>query len=426
MKRQNPVCITHSELTQLRNCAWKHHLKYERMLDPVGGEERTGARSIGGLVHVGIAAVYKTIQQMQLVRVQPTLGMLHTVVRQTIATEVARAGSELDVFVGSEAEEARELERGDQETAARCLDLFVEHIALPRMDRYDVLGVEVPFKVPLLTTAGIRSGDELEGVIDIVLRDRALGTIVCGENKTSSTDASVYELKLATDPQLPLYIYALKQMFGDGLVHGQVLLNVIRKAYPGEPKTNQDGSVSVAECDTTRDIYAAALEMQGYPDWYVKARTAFDAVHDPLHATTTVAPKVIEAMEKAEARWKEVQAKQQTRLAALPTISRFVSQFEEVISEEHVHRAALDAWNGGRLIRMFRRDLLTPWRNGSNCKAFNRLCEFHDACVENIVEPGDLLVKREHRHREVHEAHRAPPIDMMRVMDALGPTDRLT
>lgn len=412
MKR-NPVCVSNSELTTLRNCAWKHHLRFELGLDPVGGADRTGARSVGALVHLGIAEIYRTVQRMQLVRLRPTQYQLHAVAQDCIKKACAEAEEETGLFVGEEADAQRVAEKADQETALKCLDLFVEHIALPTFEKYSVVGVEVPFKVPILTQAGKRSGDELEGVIDIVLRDNQLGTIVCGENKTTSSDASTYELQLATDPQIPLYIYALQQMFGE-LVRGQVLLNVIRKAYPSEPKTNLDGTVSVAECDTTRDVYGRALENQSLPDWWMKARDAFI---DPANAGKQ---KVADAMTKADERWTEVKAKQQARLDGLPDISRFVSQFEEHISSEHVQRAALDAWNGARLIRQFRRELLIPWRNGSACKAYGRLCEFHDACVEGIVEAGELLVKRDHRHHEVVEARAYGDQKLVTILEQLA------
>ncbi len=427
MKRTNPVVLTHSELTMLRNCAWKHHLKYELSLEPAGGEERTGPRSVGALIHLGIATVYRTIQQMQLVKLKPNTQLLHAAVRNTLREAVEKARAETTMFVGIDAERARELDAEDQDTAVKCLDLFVEHIALPRLERYDVIGVEVPFKVPILTQAGIRSGDELEGVIDLVLRDRALGTIVCGEHKSTSGDASTYELMLTTDPQIPLYIYALRQMFGPGLVKGAVVLNVVRKSYPQQPKTNNDGTVSVADCDTTHDIYAAALEMQQPPDYWLKARAALDeflasTLNTSIVQNTPVEKKLEklnEALAKADERWKENRERQQARLAGMPTIDRFVRQFEEHIDDAHVARAAQDAWNGARLIRLMRRDLVTPWRNGSNCKAFNRTCEYLDACVENIIEPGDLLSKRDARHREVEEARAQGPVDINAMLNAV-------
>ena len=421
MKRTNPVVLTHSELTMLRNCAWKHHLKYELSLDPAGGEDRTGPRSVGALIHLGIGAVYRTIQQLQLVKLKPNTQLLHAAVRNTLREAVEKARAETTMFVGEDAERARIEDAEEQEVAVKCLDLFVEHIALPGLERYDVIGVEVPFKVPILTQAGIRSGDELEGVIDLVLRDRSLGTIVCGEHKSTSSDASTYEMMLNTDPQIPLYIYALRQMFGPELVKGAVVLNVVRKSYPQQPKTNNDGTVSVAACDTTRDVYAAALQMQTAPEWWTKARLALDELLKEQVPDEKKIAKATEALNKADERWSENRAKQEGVLASLPTIDRFVKQFEDHIDDAHVGRAAQDAWNGARLIRLMRRELVVPWRNGSNCKAFNRTCEYIDACVENVIEPGDLLSKRDARHREVEEARAQGPVDVTAMLNAVSP-----
>lgn len=407
--KRNPVCLTHSEVTMLHACAWKQYLKYELMLDPAGGRDELGALNVGTLVHEGIAEVYRTIQRMQLVRIEPTVEQLHAVSVRAIDDLVAAHTEATDVFAGDAADEYRAAYADDVETAQRCVDLFVQHIALPLIaKRYDVIAVEFPFRVPLLTKAGRRSGDELEGVFDLLLRDRGLGTIVIGENKTTSTDASQYETKLSTDGQTARYVYAARHMFGPKLVSGTVLLNVIRKAYPRTPKFIKDGTVSVAEVDTTRDLYQHALDVQPEPDYLTKARAALaelNAIEGDLDDRAAKRhQKATEALAKAGVRWDECQAKQRARLEGLPDISRFVAQHEETISEEQVERVALDTWNAARLIRLFRRKQLRRWRNGSACHAYNRLCAYHDACVEDVIEPGELLTKRPVRHREVVEA----------------------
>ena len=215
-------------------------------------------------------------------------------------------------------------------------------------------------------------------------------------------------------------------MFGPKLVTGTVLLNAIRKAYPKVPNTNQDGSVSVAECDTTRDIYQAALDAQGEPDWLTKARAALEDLRGA--GAMPEDPKMTKAIGKLGeqvSRWERIQAKQRERLDALPDITRVVAQHEETISDEQVARVAADTWNAARLIRLFRRGRLRRWRNGAACHAYNRLCAYHDACVEGVVEPGELLVKRSHRHSEVVDAAAelgdgASPEALQRVLAELG------
>ena len=420
----NTTVLTHSELNVLHACAHKHKLRYELQLEPAGGIDDSGPLRVGSLVHLGIAEVYKAIQQVQLVRLRPTKAHLHEVVRQKLQEAVDEATATESMFVGESADEYAAKSAEDIDVATKCLDLFVEHIAIPGCDRYDVLGVEVPFRVPLLTEKGRRSGDELEGVFDLVLFDRALRTIPLGENKTSIGDAHAYEARLQHDPQAPLYVYALRQMFG-WRVKGEVVLNVIRKSYPREPNINKDGTVSVAEIDTTREVYGRALEMQTEPDYLTKARDALDELN-ATGAHEGKSPsldqkkcaKALEALTKAQARWAEAQAKQAGRLAALPGIERFVAQHESRVSDEMVDRAARDAWTGARLIRLFRRGELTPWRNGTACRAFNRLCSYHAACVDDVIEEGELLRKRSARHPEVEEAESTDLARMLEVFDA--------
>lgn len=412
---KNPVSLTHSELNTLWSCAWKHRLKYELQLEPAGGELRTGALNVGTLVHLGIAEAYRCIQGAQVIGRPPQHQQIRNAVSVAMRAAREARGSETDLFVGSEADALRDEHSQDEETALRCLDLFLEHIAIPNTERYAVLGVEVPFRVPVLSQAGKRSGDWLEGVIDLVLFDLALQKVVAGEHKSTVGDASTYELKLSTDPQLPLYIYALRHMFGPELVGGGVVLNVIRKSYPSEPKVNKDGSVSIAEVDTTRDVYARAIASQAPPLWMMKAVDALAAAKangDPKKVAKAQAAK-----EAADERLAELHAKQAARRDGLPSIARFVSQFEETIPDAAVHRAAQGAWNGARLVRLFRRGQLVPWRAGAACRQFNRLCEYHDACVEDVVEPGDLLVKRDARHREVDEARHGPQPDLVAMLE---------
>jgi hypothetical protein len=402
-RRKRGLCVlTKSELGTLWACPWKHNLRYEKGLTPAGGEERTGARSIGSLVHIGLAAAYSCVMRFQALGVTPALDAISNAARSAMDDAGKETAEESSQFEGEDAEALRDAEAEDRVSAGKCVDLFVEHVVLRNAQRYRVVGVEVPFRVPLLTPAGRRWGDELEGVIDVVTLDD-FGQLVVEEHKTTVSDASTYEERmLSTDPQLPLYIGALRSAFGRERVKGSVLLNVVRKSYPRPPSTNKDGSVSTAACDTTRAIYQEALDLQGEPDWLVKRRKEYDAAMaggDPKKMT-----KATEAKQKAEERWVTLCAKQKARLAGLPNIERFVAQHEWGIPSAAVDRAMRDAWTACRVVRLYRRGALTPWRNGSACEMYGRRCAYFDACVEGVSEPGEFLVAREARHTEVDEA----------------------
>lgn len=406
------VTVTHSELNTLWSCPWKHRLRYELQLDPPGFDD-SGPLRTGSLVHQALAAVYSTIQRVQGMSGTASIDQLHTVAHATL--DLARGANEAAaLFEGQFADEVRAAFDEDIATARTCIDLFVEHIAPRNAERYDVLGVEMPFRVPLLTTAGRRWGDQLEGVMDLVLRDRALGTVVLAEHKTTVGEAHAYETRLQHDAQAPLYTYALRHLFGD-LARGEVVLNVIRKTAPREPSINQDGTVSIAAVDTTRSIYERALAAQGEPEWLTKARALPRSMPEPTGAAVQIAhSKNLAAIEKNESRWRALRAKQLSRAESLGGIERFVAQHEFRVSNEQVQRAAFDAWQAARLIRLFRRGELTPWRVGSACRTFSSLCAYHEPCTEGVIEPGELLVKREHRHREVAEAIKQAPAGVMK------------
>lgn len=409
------VVLTHSEIGMLHACPWKHGLRFERQLDPVGFDD-AGALRTGTLMHAALADVYRTIQRMQLVRVAPSKDQLLAV---AVATLAKKREEEAGLFIGDFADEALERLDDDLATARGCIELFVEHIALRNAERYDVIAVEMPFRVPLLTPKGRRWGDELEGVMDLVLRDRALGTIVLGEHKSTAGEAHAYETRLQHDTQAPLYTYALGHIFGE-LARGEVVLNVVRKTAPRAPSINADGTVSIAAVDTTRAKYEAACAAQGEPVWLLEARAVLAEGERVLEGKAL--DKAREREAKARERWAEIQMKQRLRAESLGGIERFVQQHEFRVSAEQVQRAAYDAWTAARLVRLFRRGELKPWRNGANCRAFGALCAYHSACVEDVIEPGELLVKREHRHREVEEARNGPSTAnvarMMEMLDA--------
>ena len=413
MSKRSLVTLTASEQSTLHACAWKHDLKYERCLEPAGGVSELGPLNTGTLIHHGIAEVYRTMQRMQLVGLKPTKYQLHEVVRAALRKECEKAQGHSSLFEGGDADDYRESQREDEETASRCLDLFVEYIALPRYDRYAVLGVEVPFSVPILTRAGRRDGDLLEGVMDVVFYDRLAKGILHGEHKSTAGDASTYDLHHALSHQSPLYVYALKTMFGELALNAYVL-NVLRKSTPKSPSINKDGSVSIAKVDTTKEIYAAALDDQGEPDWLGKAREAVET-DDPKEMG-----KAQLKLQKQLDRWDKCRRDQQDRYVSLPTIDRYVCQHEETISHEHVRRAQSDAWSSARLIRMFRRGALTPWRNGGACQSYGRLCAYYSACEAGVREEGELLTRRDARHPEVVEAREEGSQDMLRVMEQMG------
>lgn len=361
MKRVH-LTVTQSELSTLRTCAWKHHLRYELQLEST--EPTPQPLRVGRIVHSVVESLYATQRKLEDEGMDVHRSIVVAVERMPMAIEMEMRALVREAH--DEEETMAKLAEIEDEVRA-ALHLFSTEIFPRNVTRYRVEAVELAFEVPLLTPSGRASGDMLVGVFDLVLEDRVTGEIALGELKTTAEDANQLSYRVDVDPQLHLYAYALRRIYGrahDGLM----LLDVVRKKAPSEPKWNKDGSLSVAQIATTREMYLAA-------------------------------------MAEAELKGKPPTDKHRERLATLGGIERFACQHEERLNFDAVNRHALDAWNGARLIRLFRRGELTPWRNGASCNSRMRGCEYREACVADVREADGILLRaRPARHGEVEEA----------------------
>jgi hypothetical protein len=199
---------------------------------------------------------------------------------------------------------------------------------------YEVLGVEVTFNVP------IAPGVRFIGAIDALLRDRSTGQVVVMEHKTTGSDTSSFDARFEVDPQTPGYVWAVSQR---AKATGRVELNAIRRHGPREPKVNKDGRVSTAACDTTQDVYRAAL-----------ARQASSVTQD-----------------------------QADFCLSLPTsLDRWLARHGWSYSDVEIARWHSDAVADIELIKRARKGALAASRNGSACaNPWQPRCDMRDACV---------------------------------------------
>lgn len=151
------------------------------------------------------------------------------------------------------------------ELVTDIMNRFVAKYYDSDMVRWEVLGIEVPFKLPLHTAKGTRSAWDFAGKIDLVLRDKNTGLIYIMEHKSMrEANPEKYKRELPLKPQPKGYAWAVKQLFG--ACHG-VIYNAARKKVPTEPKVlqkpNQGRKLSVAAqyTDTTTELFKEAIRL---------------------------------------------------------------------------------------------------------------------------------------------------------------------
>jgi len=121
---------------------------------------------------------------------------------------------------------------------------------------WEVICPEVVFSIPIPgTTHGLR------GKIDLLVRDRRSGRVWVVDHKTSKDPYD--ERVVAYDFQFRAYVWAARPLWPELNVAG-IVVNVLRKMVPRDPKENKDGSLSQDKgIFTTPHKYVEALKARG-------------------------------------------------------------------------------------------------------------------------------------------------------------------
>jgi hypothetical protein len=264
--------VTDSELQTWRSCPQKHHFQYRERLRPlVEGK----ALAVGSIFHTGMAAG---------LRAGWSEGWRSRPNSQRLADEIAAAHVGIDELVMKWAArivahtvdvDFEHLSRDVDQTAAMVKWMLAHYFERTASDLSSLVlvQVEAPFIVDIHNKRGaVAPYLKYSGVRDAVFFDPEWNQIVLAEHKTSGGNPQDIEKRVEMDTQTGGYLYALKQQKStlvtvDGVslenaYLGRVMYNVIRKALPRPPSVNKDGTVSVAACTTTPDLYAAALTEQ--------------------------------------------------------------------------------------------------------------------------------------------------------------------
>ena len=218
---RQPVSI--SEINTWLSCRAKHDFRFNHLLVPA--EERQPL-TLGRAVHIGLEVWYLTSN------------LDHALQAMAEYLEGSSYSEELVPL------------------ASGMLTGYVEHWR--GQDDFEVLHVEMPFRVPLVTPTGRASRIfDLVGRVDMVVK-KADGSIWLVEHKTVGNKDPHYFRRLETDNQIRAYAWAVSRFLGVS-IRG-VLYNVLRSKLPVEPDVLKNGTISKrANIDTTLDVFQAAL-----------------------------------------------------------------------------------------------------------------------------------------------------------------------
>jgi len=219
--------VSISEINSRLSCQVKHDFRYNRRLVPA--EERE-VLTLGKAVHIGLEGWYLT------------RNIDHALQAMRDYLERSAYGDDLIPL------------------ASGMLKGYVEHWR--DQDDFEVLHVELPFRVPLISPSGIASRIfDLVGRVDMVVR-KPDGSLWVVEHKTVGVKDSQYFRRLETDFQVRAYVWAVSRFLGIE-VRG-ILYNVLRSKLPVEPEILKNGSISKrANIDSTAEVFEAALARTG-------------------------------------------------------------------------------------------------------------------------------------------------------------------
>lgn len=301
--------------------------------------------------------------------------------------------------------------------------------------------VEHEFNVPLLDVRGAARHLRWTGYLDCAMYDEKLRVIELHEQKTVGTNAGSDEhrRRIEGDPQTTSYVYALRSLQKSGALDevllesgvldaravpiGTVIVNVLRRKKPSEPKTLADGTISTdRRIDTLPELYEAALEAQTDPE---KLTEVFREANEPiplelegkeLERAQKKRAKAAERGAKLMASWQATKAKQRELLEALRQRGdTFIAEHEQFVTERECERWRSEQWVEAERMRRIEKRPAERTRNLGHCTSPGRGCTFRTLCYSG----GDEQIRAmefttpEERERMAAEAteKEAEPVD---------------
>jgi CRISPR/Cas system-associated exonuclease Cas4 (RecB family) len=327
--------ITNSQMRAFRRCPREHYYSYALGYRPLHKAE---SLRMGDLVHAGLEAWWTWHS--------PSLPGFkgngeETALEMAIDAMRARTADEFELVRAAVLLQGYDLMWGGE------------------MDRYDVLGVESQFVVPLRNpeTGAPSRTYELAGKIDVLVRDRRDGLVRIVEHKTTGEDlaaGSEYWRRLQIDSQVSTYFAGAKALGHDV---AECIYDVIKKPAlrPGTvPLTDEQGAKIVVDKNGER-----VRTQRG------KWRETGDSAQGYTLQTRPETP------DEFRKRLVEHISEQPDRYYQRATVVRL---------EQEERAAAFDVWQLARNIR--EAELSRRWpRNPDACSRYGRTCDFFDVCT---------------------------------------------
>lgn len=404
--------VTYSEVETFRTCPRKHHYRYRERLRPnyTSSRVRIGSAYHRG-VEAGILAAFARMAQEHLDEHQAAL----VAIGAGVEAATAQVRADYEALDPDATDDARARAEADLEEANAVLPWMVGHyfrVTVTDFARLVPLGVERVFEVPI-DHRGHRGGPlSHAGIFDLVYFDREFGDLVLHDHKTVDVAPWNVERRVELDPQMAGYVAALRALQRRGKLaplhpmtaapdailkapSGRVVYSVMRRARPEEPRVNQDGTVSVAACDTTAEAYERALAAQSEPEWLLKARAA---VEGPLSAGWA-------RRETAEARWAEVRRKQQEQLDRLRGQGdRYFARCEYHRGDDEIEVWRREMYVEATRIRAADRDPAERTRSPGACTMpWSPPCEYRAICLHDAPEIRAQYRVAEAAHEEIEQ-----------------------
>jgi hypothetical protein len=393
--------LSSSQLQTGRNCPARWGYKY---VDGLEARVDSVAKIRGKGLHRGLAAGYEAWRDSQTQKLSAGDALLF--ILDGALTEVAKAHKEVLAELDGRKEVPEEIR---DEVLTRLIKTHdvdswaVKHLfetIVPRdYERKVPLLIEHSFDVPVFDARGRARHLRWRGALDLVMYDRRSRIIELHESKTVGTNAGSEEhlRRIEGDPQTTSYVYALRYLqktepvlFGSYATApiGTVVVDVLRRKKPAEPKVLADGTVSTDQrIDTLPEVYRAALERQEETPEYLI--TALSAIGQAERENKVTKAKV-DRLKKADDRWEGTQVKQQALLEQLSERGdRFIASHEHFVTEDACERWRSEVWIEAERLRRLEVDPRARTRNLGYCTSPGRGCSFRTLCYSG----GDEQVR---------------------------------
>lgn len=308
-KKRGRLPIEHILTNSLRNkwtgCHRRFHYRMIAGLEPI---VVATALSVGKLYHYGLAAHYLGLRAAQ----NPGPGQdpcdmgyddPHSAVDKYLAAYLVELE---DLPDQDAAQRAKEDARANGERVHGLLEAYFDF--WEGFDQWEILAVEEPMEMRLLTPRGTRSHWRYAGIPDLVVRDREDGRIKIVDHKTTSnTSREGYQAELELDPQSRGYCM-LWGVLNDG-EEADFIFDVQRSKLPSIPATTvcpkcnnkikKDPSFNNPDCPTCKGTNVKGITARKDLDTTPKVYRELLAKHPHLDSTD---PQHVEALMRLDAK----------------------------------------------------------------------------------------------------------------------------